>query len=457
MSFLPGLLGVLVPASYAWLIVTVIHHEALPGNRQFWLTRPYRLRSLVTAKALFILAFVSGSMVLKDVVIATANGFTVSNYIPALLLRQVAWTAWVVLPACAAAVITRNLQEIALLGGALALVYGLQGALLRTTFWPGIEWIRDYLGMILLLGACSAIVVGQYRRRETAHAGVMVACCSILVIVGLPRIPWDFGFTVQMLARRPQIDVQNAQIAPDLARRPRPQSALPVSQNPVLLGLPVRLSGFPQGLTVAADGVRISIQSNGRTVWHSGWQPYGGNTTADRYRFQVVYIDGNRYRQVRDQRVTVTLSLDLTLLENAPSIHVQAHQLSFNTQQSRCENLTPDAYPPAIWCTNAFQAQPPTLIGLEIPDNTQTVAGFGTRSYAPYESVLDLSPLHFEPMPILSPPNSPVPTRELWERRDARIVLTPQRPIAHFRRQLQFSNIRLADYVLPPPQFTIAE
>lgn len=38
--FLPGLVNVLVPLSWIFLIVRVVQGETLVGDRQFWVTRP---------------------------------------------------------------------------------------------------------------------------------------------------------------------------------------------------------------------------------------------------------------------------------------------------------------------------------------------------------------------------------------------------------------------------------
>ena len=49
----------LVRAGAAFLIGRLVLAEAIPGDRQFWITRPYRWQSLLGAKVLFIIAFVN--------------------------------------------------------------------------------------------------------------------------------------------------------------------------------------------------------------------------------------------------------------------------------------------------------------------------------------------------------------------------------------------------------------
>src|SRR5713226_5447611 len=64
----------LLPLAGLILIARVIHAEALPGDRQFWRTRPYAWKSLLGAKALFVLAFVNIPMLAANAILIRANG-----------------------------------------------------------------------------------------------------------------------------------------------------------------------------------------------------------------------------------------------------------------------------------------------------------------------------------------------------------------------------------------------
>jgi len=68
-------------------------------------------------------------------------------------------------------------------------------------------------------------------------------------------------------------------------------------------------------------------------------------------------------------------------------------------------------------------------------------------SYAPYPTPLEMDPMSHMMVEVFAKEGT---TREaaraVWERPDTRIVLTPMRPIAHFRRVIEFHDVRLADY-----------
>lgn len=452
LRFVVGLLAVLVPPAYAWLIVTLVHQEALPGDRQFWLTRPYNWKSLLAAKATFVVLFVCLTMVAKDCFIVSAQGFPIIANLPGLLLRQLAWSAWVVLPALAAAAVTRNLQETSMVGGTVALVYGIQGTLARKPSWPGIEWVPDYFAMLVLLALPAAILLWQYGRRETTKARIAAACCALLVLVGIPLLPGNLAFAVQILARKPKVDLLQIQLTTDLARPPSNVPTPVNTQDPVAIGLPLQLSGVPPGMTLMPDAASVTIVSGQHEIWSTGWQQtwYGGQP--GKYQVQVFHIENRIYRSVENQPVTVKLSLGLTLLEDDQPIYVPAHQRVFSIDGSRCEDTSPRSYPPSIWCFSALRAQPRTMVRLDAPGAAGTNSQMGTSSYAPYQAILDLSPLAVTPLPVVPPRSSNVDWSAIWKRPDTRIVLTSQHPVAHFRRELEFPGVRLAAYVLPPLQ-----
>src|SRR4051812_14736603 len=49
---------ILLILAWCYLAAAAVYKETLVGDRQFWVTRPYRWTSLLAAKALFLLAFI---------------------------------------------------------------------------------------------------------------------------------------------------------------------------------------------------------------------------------------------------------------------------------------------------------------------------------------------------------------------------------------------------------------
>ncbi len=94
---------ILIVALAIILVGRVVHAEALPGETQFWLTRPYSRRSLLGAKCLFLAAFLIVPMTLSDIALVMASGFRVSQYLPGLVWEQILRGAVVMAPALALA------------------------------------------------------------------------------------------------------------------------------------------------------------------------------------------------------------------------------------------------------------------------------------------------------------------------------------------------------------------
>src|SRR5437867_4353384 len=65
-----------VPPAWIYLVVRVILEEPLPGDRQFWITRPYSRLSLFCAKALFVLTLINLPLAISDCVILARHGFS---------------------------------------------------------------------------------------------------------------------------------------------------------------------------------------------------------------------------------------------------------------------------------------------------------------------------------------------------------------------------------------------
>ena len=62
-----------------YLVVRMIHAEAIPGDRQYWLTRPYRPMSLLGAKLLFIAAIVCLPLGMAQAAMAARMGFPLAG------------------------------------------------------------------------------------------------------------------------------------------------------------------------------------------------------------------------------------------------------------------------------------------------------------------------------------------------------------------------------------------
>ena len=92
-------LQILMPGAWCYLIARAVHAEPIPGDRQFWITRPYSRASLVLAKAILVLTCVNLPLFTAQATILAIDGFPLSSNLGGLLWEQVLITAVVTLPA----------------------------------------------------------------------------------------------------------------------------------------------------------------------------------------------------------------------------------------------------------------------------------------------------------------------------------------------------------------------
>ncbi|HTM76230.1 MAG TPA: hypothetical protein VL133_01170, partial [Devosia sp.] len=119
-----ALLSLGLVVGIAALIISAVHQDTLPGDRQDWLVRPIRRRDLILAKILFVLLAVHGPYLLMDLAQGMGMGFSFWDSLSAAFARSL-HLLWVFsLPVLAIAAITSTLVEAtgALMVIALALI-----------------------------------------------------------------------------------------------------------------------------------------------------------------------------------------------------------------------------------------------------------------------------------------------------------------------------------------------
>lgn len=195
---------VLLPLAWIYLIARVIHAEALSGHKQFWLTRPYSWKSLLAAKALFVLAFVTLPMLIADVAIVAAEGFNPGSHLSGLLWEQLLWWLVFIIPTVVLAAVTTGLVEfvswLLLLVGSLYVI-----GMNQRPNWAAWRWPHFTLDTVVL-GSCAVIVVWQYARRRTAIAQAVIA--GIFVAEALVFcFPTELDLPFWRACRRPRSTV----------------------------------------------------------------------------------------------------------------------------------------------------------------------------------------------------------------------------------------------------------
>ncbi|MBS1871592.1 MAG: hypothetical protein JSU00_00150 [Acidobacteria bacterium] len=304
---------VLVPLAAWVLIARVIHAETLPGDSQFWLTRPYRRGSLLLAKALFIVAFVMLPFLAADAAIALGAGFRLGAVAPALLWRHAAFAAGFVIPVAALASVTSGMAQM-LLGFLVAWVVAVAPAYLPNPKidlqWEPLLWIGLTGGILVIAIAAAGCVGMQYARRSTWVNRGLISAAWIVAEFGFALVPWKLAYQVQTVVAGGVPGAAACKVEADV-RRPW-LGAVNVEADRAEVELPVVLSGLPAGPAPVIDALTVEVRSPDGEVWSSGKSPTTRLTTFGTVMSIETVLPRPFYERVKDKPVRVNGAVFLT-------------------------------------------------------------------------------------------------------------------------------------------------
>jgi hypothetical protein len=173
-----GYLNILIPIAWACLIALAVEQDAIPGDRQFWITRPFRTRSLFAAKALFAVLFVHVPSLAADCYILAMRGFSPLTYASTLLAKQLVLACALTIPALALASLVRSFSHFVMEVVAVAAIFlVLNGPTWHDPYFvePLLDTVRREFLIGIVAVASIAVLIGQYGgRRVLLSRGIAV-------------------------------------------------------------------------------------------------------------------------------------------------------------------------------------------------------------------------------------------------------------------------------------------
>ena len=324
-----GRLGML---PYWYLIAALIHEEAVPGNRQYWLTRPVSWRDLLAAKLMFILVFLCLPVFTWELATLVLRGISPLAYLPELLVSQLFFVAVLVLPAVALASITAGLVDfvwipVAAYVGVVVIVLPLSLLAQTGTDWGGVAWFRDTAIAALLLVASTTTLLVQYAQRRTWLSRAMLVA-SVLVGTWMIWMPgWHTAFALQTRLRGQRVADTVARISLGSGRDPRTYTLSQSSggwpgQNVQGITIPVRVEGVPDGMALHSDRATVTVETPDGKHWSSGWDSLNRlyrvtDTTLGRAEGEQ-FLPG-------DGEYGLNLNIDQSLFRRAGSVPLHLH------------------------------------------------------------------------------------------------------------------------------------
>jgi len=306
--------------AFGWwfLIARAIHEEALPGDRQFWVTRPCEWKQLLGAKLLFVLAFVNAPLLVAQIVILAVAGYASPTALPKLLWMQFTVTLIVLAPAFALGAVTRSFARLVLFAiGLLVAVFfliniysaimsgGQTGLAISIGIVPT-GWLPNAIFVITMFAGAALIALLQFRRR-TRNARLAGVATLLLIVALYLFLPWTLNYTSNAwIFRQPEADAVSVAcgqpVVPDHVSN---QWSVPVD-------FPCTFRNVPPGETAqveGADPVFEGASGSHRSFLISGPQRPPG--------YQRFWLDRDTYRRLAGKPIAFRATLYITLQKPA--------------------------------------------------------------------------------------------------------------------------------------------
>ncbi|MGH9733033.1 MAG: hypothetical protein ACRD8A_00415 [Candidatus Acidiferrales bacterium] len=306
----------LVPIAWCLLIVRTVQAESLVGDRQFWVTRPYRWPALLAAKCLLVLAFLNVPLFIADLVLLERSGFSIAPYVTGLLYMQLMILVILVLPVLMASAITSTITQVVLL--ALAAIAYMIGVDSLTSNISGAQvMVSDpFAGsaIAILPLAFVAIVLLQYARRKTWQSRTILLCAVGLSAIFLIVTPYP-ALVAKTYPLAKNGEPPLVRLAFEPASEPPNTTTMdlfPTQHNDIELSVPIRVSGVDQKSVVIEHAFLITMNGPKGLRWNSGWKPAGGSLWAETTRSRIDFsLNRDFFERVKSTPITLQMSLAL--------------------------------------------------------------------------------------------------------------------------------------------------
>ncbi|HEY1946139.1 MAG TPA: hypothetical protein VGG97_03980 [Bryobacteraceae bacterium] len=429
----------LIPLVTWWFLISrVIHAEALPGDRQFWLTRPYEWKSLLGAKILFIFIFVNLPLLVADAVIIRRAGFSIGQEWAGLLWTQVLLITAFVLPAAAFSAITKGLGE--LLTMTLFLVIGFLTWVVTSPlmihpgfYWMELEWVKTYCLVGQLAAAAAIVLLWQYARRNTFATRMTAGATAVVVLASSSLLPWTAAFALQTHLSKQKMDASSLRIELDSGRKWLGH-IYAAGQDQMVAELPLQFSGVPAGTELKPNGATMTLRAPDGETWIVKQPPPSSLNFESGVTSLRAVMGKAFYTKVKNQPLQLRGTLYFTLYGNK-----RGTPLPLNSRPLPVNGVgicSADTH--FLLCYSAFRTRS-DLVAIETledspsgpKEKTESLAGLA--SYSPFPAELNVDPVSRFFLPR---------TRTISGAR-----VEALQPLAHLERSFEIEHVRLDDFV----------
>jgi len=436
-AYLSGLMEVVLVVGAVLLIGRVILAEAITGDRQFWITRPYRWQSLLGAKILFVILFVNLPVFAAQFFILLIDGFPLVSSVPGLLWSQLLLFACVALPFAAIASLSSGIAPF-IVSQLIVLAFGASMLALFAPFGTralgSLDWVRYSIGLLAVCAIAVPVLFIQYRSRRTLLSRWVAAGGIALGALAFMAMPSSFALAVQSgLSKQPSL---GSSIRASFGAVPELQFSTGQAPGKIAMVFPIVLRGLPEGTDVQGDVFSISLQSPADCSNFSRTPISAGVATIH----VNCFIDTKLFGQQRDRPVTLRASLYFTLFGNRQSRTMPFNSDFFNAPAGLQCAAESDGLRTAwnVRCRSAFRW--PARLVYERLGNSDDNSIPQSVSYSPFPADLSIDPLETHHSSTSMPEPAPA-TRN--------VTIIAEEPLAHLHRDIVARAVQLDDFADP--------
>lgn len=440
---------ILMPLAWWILIARVVYSETLPGDRQFWTTRPYRWMSLLGAKLLFITIFVNLPWFLADMIILRAYGFAPGTELAGLFAAQLLMAVAFLLPVAAVCAVTTGFVQLLSASFVLLIVVLVWNTVVPQlalgATWGALDWITDYYSILVAGFGALVILIWQYARRKTWPNRTVAAAAAIAALVGAALIPWTSAFAVQSRFSKQRVDAHSIQVLFDSDRKWLARARPDRLGAGVGIELPLKIDGVPAGMEAKAEGLTMQFVAPNGMVRQGARRPWM-QIDSDRQLLTLMSeVDGPFYQSVKDKAVKIRGTLYLTLFGNQQTTRIPFGSEHITTRgmgicSARRTGGGSTGYMYFLLCASPFRTAP-DLVTVRFEergkDVYREVMPYPVRrriSYSPLPADLDISPV------------SQYFTLTQFPRELSDVAIDDAEPLAHVTREFELDGLRLGEF-----------
>lgn len=350
-----SMLGILLALGWMAILVRVIYEEALTGDRQFWVTRPYRWQSLLAAKILFVCIVVNLPLFVAQLCLVAAAGFAPFQHVSRVLDMNL-MLAILLLPLATLAVVTGGKRQMTRaiimvliflvisvwVAQSFFVVFDVRGPDFgRTGTWQWLAWA-------VMVGVAIVVIVRQYALRKTAQARwILIGAGLALTLMAVAEPKHQFPeaeYPLLEAGTEGYFEIKMPPLESSHSGRlfvspMQGEGKKPVWMTPRFIGGEVA-----DGLIAQAEAMKLTLLAPDGTQWHSDWQAmsavlnHNDNGTVDASALQsrslntLIQIDRTFWDKFKDVPIHLQVEVASTLYRDHGGAAFILNQEEFKIQ-----------------------------------------------------------------------------------------------------------------------------